>query len=95
MTIAEVLPLLPSRTIENIGVSTGARQPRLRNNLSQYGAYCGVIHEKGTKPYKYNHMQEEKLHEGSPQMNWVFEFMRHKQSLDKEIFYKQLFSKKV
>ena len=47
------------------------------------------------KPYKYNHMQEEKLHEGSPQMNWVFEFMRHKQSLDKEIFYKQLFSKKV
>ena len=29
-------------------------------------------------------MQEEKLHEGNPQMNWVFEFMRHKQSLDKE-----------
>ena len=40
-------------------------------------------------------MQVEKLHEGSPQMNWVFEFMRHKQSLDKEIFYKQIFSKKV
>jgi len=40
-------------------------------------------------------MQHEKLHEGSPQMNWVFEFMRHKQSLGKEIFYKQLFSKKV
>ena len=39
-------------------------------------------------------MQEEKLHEGSPQMNWVFEFMHHKQSLDKEIFYKQLFPKK-
>ena len=39
-------------------------------------------------------MQEEKLHEGSPQMNWVFEFMRHKQSLDKEIFYKQLFFQK-
>ena len=29
-------------------------------------------------------MQEEKLHEGSPQINWVFEFMRHKQSFDKE-----------
>ena len=38
-------------------------------------------------------MQVEKLHEGSPQMK-VCEFMRHKQSLDKEIFYKQLFSKK-
>ena len=35
------------------------------------------------KPYKYNHMQVEKLHEGSPQMK-VFEFMRHKQSLDKK-----------
>ena len=40
-------------------------------------------------------MQEEKLHQGSPQINGVFEFTRHKQSLDKEIFYKQLFSKKV
>ena len=28
-------------------------------------------------------------------MNWVFEFMRHKQSLDKEIFYKQLFQKSI
>ena len=93
MTIAEVLPLLPSRTIENVGVSTGARQPSLR--LSQYGAYCGVIHEQGTKPYKYNHMQEEKLHKGSPQVNGVFEFVCHKQSLDKEIFYKQLCYKKV
>ena len=47
------------------------------------------------KPYKYNHMQEEKLHKGSPQVNGVFEFMRHKQSLDKKIVYKQHFSKKV
>ena len=39
-------------------------------------------------------MQQEKLHKGSPQVNGVFEFMRHKQSLDKEIFYKELFSKK-
>ena len=68
---------------------------QLANRLSQYGAYCGVIHEQGMKPYKYNHMQEEKLHKGSPQINRVFEFVRHKQSLDKEIFYKQLFSKKV
>ena len=95
MTIADVLPLLPSRTIGNVGISTGARQPSLRNNLSQYGVYCGVIHEQGTKPYKYNHMQEEMLHKGSPQGNGVFEFVCHKQSLDKEIFYKQLFSKKV
>jgi len=29
-------------------------------------------------------MQEEKLHKGSPQVNGVFEFMRHKQSLDTE-----------
>ena len=27
-------------------------------------------------------------------MNWVFEFMRHKQSLDKEVFHKPLFAKK-
>ena len=33
---------------------------------SSDGAYCGVIHEQGTKPYKYNHMQEERLHKGSP-----------------------------
>ena len=29
-------------------------------------------------------MQQEKLHKGIPQVNGVFEFMRHKQSLDKE-----------
>ena len=39
-------------------------------------------------------MQEEKLHKGSPQINGVFEYVCHKQSLDKEIFYKQLFPKK-
>ena len=40
-------------------------------------------------------MQEEKLHQGSPQVNGVFEFVCHKQSFDKEILYKQLFFKKV
>ena len=40
-------------------------------------------------------MQEEKLHQGSPQINGVFEYVCHKQSLDKEIFYKQFFPKKV
>ena len=39
-------------------------------------------------------MQVEKLHEGSPQMNWVFEFMRHKQSLDKKIFLQATFFQK-
>ena len=67
---------------------------QLANRLGQYGAYCGVIHEQGTKPYKYNHMQEEKLHQGSPQVNGVFEFVCHKQSFDKEILYKQLFFSK-
>ena len=95
MTILEVLPLLPSQTIGNVGHKYKSEATQLANRLSQYGAYCGVIHEQGTKPYKYNHMQEENRHEGSPQMNWVFEFMRHKQSLDKEIFYTQLFSNKV
>ena len=75
MTIAEVLPLLPSRTIGNVGVNIGAQ---LAEHLSQHGAYCGVIHEQGTKPYKYNHMQEEWLHKGSPQLNGVFEFVCNK-----------------
>ena len=39
-------------------------------------------------------MQEERLHKGSPQVNGVFEFVRHKQSFDKEVFHKQLFAKK-
>ena len=47
------------------------------------------------KPYKYNHMQEEKLPQGSPQVNGVFEFACHKQSLYMEVFHKQVFAKKV
>ena len=46
------------------------------------------------KSYKYNHLQEERLHKGSPQVNGVFEFVCQKQSLDKEVFHKQLFAKK-
>ena len=46
------------------------------------------------KPYKYNHMQEERLRKGSPLVNEVFEFVCHKQSFDKELFQKQLFAKK-
>ena len=68
-----------------------SKATQLGEHLSQHGAYCGVIHEQGTKPYKYNHMQEERLHKGSPQVNGVFEFVCHKQSFAKEIFYKQLF----
>ena len=45
--------------------------------------------------YKYNHMQEEKLQQGSPQLNGVFEIVCHKQSLDREVFHKQVFAKKV
>ena len=39
-------------------------------------------------------MQEEKLHQGSPQVNGVFEFVCHKQSFDKEILYKKHFLQK-
>ena len=39
-------------------------------------------------------MQEEKLHQGSPEVNRVFEFVCHKQSSDEEVFHKQLFAKK-
>ena len=46
------------------------------------------------KPYKYNHMQQEKLHKGSPQVNGVFEFVRHKQSLDKEKILQETFFQK-
>ena len=35
-------------------------------------------------------MQEEKLHKGSPQVNGVFEYARHKQIFDKELCHKQL-----
>ena len=47
------------------------------------------------KPYKYNHLEEERLHKGSAQVNGVLEFVCHKQSLDREVFHKQLFAKKV
>ena len=39
-------------------------------------------------------MQEEKLQQGSPQVNRVFEFVCHKQSFDKDVFHKQLFANK-
>ena len=39
VTITEVLPLPPSRTIGNVGVSTGARQPSLAKISSQIDAY--------------------------------------------------------
>ena len=39
VTITEVLPLPPSRTVGNVGVSTGARQPSLAKILSQIDAY--------------------------------------------------------
>ena len=42
VTIAEVLPLLPSRTIGNVGVNTRARQPSLANILCQISAYVGL-----------------------------------------------------
>ena len=40
-------------------------------------------------------MQQEKLHKGSPQVNGVFDFMRHKQSLDKEILQATFFQKSI
>ena len=40
-------------------------------------------------------MQEEKLEQGSLQVNGVFEFVCHKQSYDKELFRKQFFAKNV
>ena len=95
MTIAEVLPLLPSRTIGDVGVSTGARQPSFVEHLSQHDAYFGIIYEHGMVQYINNHMQGEWLHKGSPQVNGVFEFVCHKQSFDKEVFHIQLFAKNV
>ena len=71
-----------------------SKATQLAEHLSQHGAYYGVIHEQGTKPYKYNHMQKEKLHKGSPQVDGVFEFVCHKQSFDKELCHKQLSAKR-
>ena len=39
-------------------------------------------------------MQEEKLQQGSPQVNGLFEFVCHKQSLDKENFLQATFFQK-
>ena len=40
-------------------------------------------------------MQQEKLHKGIPQVNGVFEFMRHKQSLDKKNLQATFFQKSI
>ena len=45
VTITEVLPLPPSRTIRNVGVSTGARQPSLAKILSQIDGFIMMIAE--------------------------------------------------
>ena len=45
VTITEVLPLPPSRTIGNVGVSTGARQPSLAKILSQIDAYVWLYND--------------------------------------------------
>ena len=45
VTITEVLPLPPSRTIRNVGVSTGARQPTMAKFLSQIDAYLWLYND--------------------------------------------------
>ena len=45
VTITEVLPLPPSWTIGNVGVSTGARQPSLAKILSQIDAYLWLYND--------------------------------------------------
>ena len=45
VTITEVLPLPPSRTIGNVGVSTWARQPSLAKILSQIDAYLWLYND--------------------------------------------------
>ena len=40
-------------------------------------------------------MQEEKLHKGSPQVNGVFEFVCHKQSLTRKSFTNNFFPKSI
>ena len=45
VTITELLPLPPSRTIGNVGVSTGARQPSLAKILSQIDAYVWLYND--------------------------------------------------
>ena len=58
VTITEVLPLPPSRTIGNVRVSTGARQPILAKILSQIDAYVWFYNDDyGRQPLyiKYKH----------------------------------------
>ena len=58
VTITEVLPLPPSRTIGNVGVITGARQPSLAKILSQIDAYLWFYNDDyGRQPsyIKYKH----------------------------------------
>ena len=51
VTITEVLPLPPSRTIGNVGVSTGARQPSWAKILSQIDAYLWLYNDDcGRRP---------------------------------------------
>ena len=45
VTITEVLPLPHSRTIGNVGVITGARQPSLAEILSQIDAYLWLYND--------------------------------------------------
>lgn len=45
VTIIEVLPLPPSWTIGNVGVSRGARQPNLAKILSQIDAYLWLYND--------------------------------------------------
>ena len=45
VTITKVLPLPPSWTIGNVGVSTGARQPSLAKILSQIDAYLWLYND--------------------------------------------------
>ena len=45
VTITKVLPLPPSRTIGNVGVSRGARQPSLAKILSQIDGFITMIEE--------------------------------------------------
>ena len=54
VTIAEVLPLPPSRTIGNVGVSTGARQPSLAKILSQIDAYLWLYDDNYERQNLYN-----------------------------------------
>ena len=54
VTITEVLPLPPSRTIENVGVSTGARQPSLAKILSQIDAYLWLYNDNYRRQRLYN-----------------------------------------